>query len=348
MDAIKLKLPWILSASRRRSGWSAQRRLKRWIWRGLNERGRNCCPAPRGWQCPTKTLYFVHGGPFANIAHGCNSILATQLALQTADYALTEAGFGADLGAEKFLDIVCPQAGFKPAAAVLVATIRALKYNGGAAPADLRREDLAALEKGSANLGRHIRNLQKFGLPVLAVLNHFAGDTTAERAWLAEYCAGLGVEMAVAEVHGRGGAGGEAAAKALLRLLEREESRYQPLYAAEAPLKEKIARIAGQIYGAAEVRYSAAAEKALAEYQAAGYGNLPVCIAKTQYSFSDDPKLLGAPDGFTMTVRAAELRAGAGFVVIYMGDILAMPGLPRHPAAEHIALTPEGQITGLS
>lgn len=295
-----------------------------------------------------QTPCFVHGGPFANIAHGCNSVLATELALQVADYALTEAGFGADLGAEKFLDIVCPQAGFEPAAAVLVATIRALKYNGGAALADLQREDLAALEKGAANLGRHISNLRKFGLPALVVLNSFDGDTAAERAFLAEYCAKRGVEMAAANVYAQGGKGGEAAAQALLKLLERDDGHYKPLYAAETPLKDKIERIAAEIYGAAAVQYSAAAAKALAEYQAAGYGHLPVCIAKTPYSFSDDPKALGAPEGFTLTVRAAELRAGAGFVVIYMGDIMTMPGLPKTPAAEHISLSAEGEIEGLS
>lgn len=295
-----------------------------------------------------QTPAFVHGGPFANIAHGCNSILATELALKTADYAVTEAGFGADLGAEKFFDIVCPTAGFKPAAAVLVATVRALKYNGGAAKADLGREDLAALAKGSANLRRHIGNLQKFGVPVLVAVNSFATDTAAEMKLLQAICADLGVQAVPCRVFAEGGKGGEALARAVVKTLAKGESRFKPLYAAALPLKEKIATVAREIYGAAAVEYSAAAEKALADYTAQGYGSLPVCIAKTQYSFSDNPKQLGAPQGFTLQVKRAELRAGAGFIVVYAGDILTMPGLPKQPLAEQICLNAAGKIESLS
>lgn len=289
----------------------------------------------------------IHGGPFANIAHGCNSVRATKTALKLADVVVTEAGFGADLGAEKFLDIKCRKAGLKPDAVVLVATVRALKYNGGVAKADLGTENLAALKKGIVNLEKHIENLQKFGVPVVVTLNSFITDTAAEHEFIRDFCEACGCEFALSEVWQSGGAGGEALAVKVLETLEHKESHYHPLYPDEMSLKDKIHTVASEIYGADGVTYSAAANKALARIEAMGFGDFPVCMAKTQYSLSDDQTKLGRPTNFTVTVRDVYVSAGAGFVVVLTGAIMTMPGLPKKPAADDIDVDENGKITGL-
>ena len=288
----------------------------------------------------------IHGGPFANIAHGCNSAIATKLSLKLADYVVTEAGFGADLGAEKFLDIKCRYAGLNPAAVVLVATVRALKSHGGVAKADLNKPNAAAVRAGAANLTRHIENLQGFGLPVCVAINAFPTDTAEEMAVIHEICAKVGVPCALSEVFAKGGEGGKALAETVLSVMD-DTARVQYTYPLEASLTEKIEAVAKKIYRADGVNYTAAAKKTLEELTALGYGNLPVCIAKTQYSFSDDAKLIGAPKGFAMNVREVRLSAGAGFVVVICGSIMTMPGLPKHPAAMDIDVDGEGKITGL-
>ena len=288
----------------------------------------------------------IHGGPFANIAHGCNSAIATKLSLKLADYVVTEAGFGADLGAEKFLDIKCRYAGLNPAAVVLVATVRALKSHGGVAKADLNKPNAAAVRAGAANLTRHIENLQGFGLPVCVAINAFPTDTAEEMAVIHEICAKVGVPCALSEVFAKGGEGGKALAETVLSIMD-DTARVQYTYPLEASLTEKIEAVAKKIYRADGVNYTAAAKKTLDELTALGYGKLPVCIAKTQYSFSDDAKLICAPEGFTMNVREVRLSAGAGFVVVICGNIMTMPGLPKHPAAMDIDVDGEGKITGL-
>lgn len=288
----------------------------------------------------------IHGGPFANIAHGCNSVMATRLSLSLADYVVTEAGFGADLGAEKFLDIKCRKADLAPEAVVLVTTVRALKHHGGCPKEELSVPSLSYLEKGSANLVRHIENLQNvYGLPVCVAINAFPTDSSEEHEFLTELCKKLNVPCALSEVFAKGSEGGKALAQAVLDVMEQKP--LQCAYPLEAPLCEKIEAVCTKVYRAGKVNYSPAAKKALAEIEAMGYGNLPVCIAKTQYSFSDNAKLLAAPEGFEMTVRDVRLSAGAGFVVVIMGAIMTMPGLPKKPAAENIDVDKEGRITGL-
>ena len=288
----------------------------------------------------------VHGGPFANIAHGCNSVMATKLSLSLADYVITEAGFGADLGAEKFLDIKCRYAGIAPSACVLVATLRALKSHGGVAKADLNTPNLEAVKKGAANLVRHIDNMKNgFGLPVVVAINAFPTDTAEEQAYVEQVCAEQGVPCVLSEVFAKGGEGGKALAEKVLDIMEDRPIQYT--YPLEMPLKDKINAIATKIYRADGVNYSAAASKTLAELTELGYGDLPVCIAKTQYSFSDNAKLTGAPTGFTMEVREVRLAAGAGFVVVICGSIMTMPGLPKKPAAMGIDVDADGKITGL-
>ena len=294
------------------------------------------------------TPCFIHGGPFANIAHGCNSILATKLALKTGDYAITEAGFGADLGAEKFLDIVCPTAGLKPDAVVIVATIRALKYNAGVKRDELKVENLAALEQGSVNLKRHLSNIQKFGVPAIVALNVFETDTEAELACLSKICEQIGVKLVPARVFADGGKGGEALASELVEMIEKQPAHYAPLYdALSTTVQEKLKILTTEIYGAENVAYSSKAQKALQSINELGYGHLPVCVAKTQYSFSDNPQLLGAPQGFTMEVSDIRLSAGAGFIVILMGSVMTMPGLPKVPAANAMHLDANGTTHGL-
>ncbi len=293
------------------------------------------------------TPALVHGGPFANIAHGCNSVRATKMALKLADYVVTEAGFGADLGAEKFLDIKCRMAGLKPDAIVLVATVRALKYNGGAAKADLGMENLDALKRGIANLEKHIENLQKYQVPVVVTLNKFMTDTEAELFFVREFCEERGCEFALSEVWEKGGEGGISLAEKVLKTIETKESRYAPIYGCDLSVKEKIETVCKEIYGAGAVTYSAAAEKQIARIEAIGYGNTPVCMAKNQYSLSDDPKLLGRPEGFTVNIREVYVSAGAGFVVAVTGTIMTMPGLPKAPAALRIDVDNQGKITGL-
>ena len=291
----------------------------------------------------TPTL--VHGGPFANIAHGCNSIIATRTALKIADYTVTEAGFGADLGAEKFLDIKCRAAGFHPNAIVLVATARALKYNGGVPKAETGKENLEALQAGIANLGAHIDNLKGFGIPLVVVINHFYADTEAELELIRSYCAEKGVKAIVSKAFAEGGAGSLALAEEVVRLCE-QPADFKFTYPAEASITEKIEAVATKIYHAQGVDILPAAKKAIADIEALGYGNLPICVAKTQYSLSDDPKKLGAPSGYRLTVREVRVSAGAGFVVVLTGEVMTMPGLPLHPAAEKIDLV-EGKIVGL-
>ena len=292
------------------------------------------------------TPALMHGGPFANIAHGCNSVLATKLSLSLADYTITEAGFGADLGAEKFLDIKCRYAGIAPSACVLVATVRALKSHGGVAKADLSQPNLEAVKAGASNLIRHIDNLKNgFGLPVVVAINAFPTDTAEEQAYVEQVCAEQGVPCVLSEVFAKGGEGGKALAEKVLEVLEDRPIQYT--YPLEMPLKDKINAIATKIYRADGVNYSAAASKTLAELTEMGYGNLPVCIAKTQYSFSDNAKLIGAPTGFTMEVREVRLAAGAGFVVVICGNIMTMPGLPKKPAAVGLDVDANGKITGL-
>ena len=293
------------------------------------------------------TPAIVHGGPFANIAHGCNSVRATKTALKLADYVITEAGFGADLGAEKFFDIKCRKAGLAPDAVVLVATIRALKYNGGVAKADLNTENLDALAKGIVNLEKHIENLQKYGVPVVVTLNSFVSDTKAETDFVENFCRERGCEFALSEVWEKGGEGGVALAEKVLETLENKESNFKVLYDDALSLKEKIETVAREIYGADGVTYTAAAEKELKRITDLGMGNLPVCMAKTQYSLSDDATKLGRPSGFTINVREVYVSAGAGFVVAINGSIMTMPGLPKKPAAFEIDVNEDGVITGL-
>ena len=294
------------------------------------------------------TPAIVHGGPFANIAHGCNSVRATKMALKLGDIAITEAGFGADLGAEKFFDIKCRSSELAPDAVVIVATVRALKYNGGVPKNALAEENLEALEKGIVNLEKHIENIQKYNVPVIVTLNSFVTDTDAENAFIQKFCEERGCEFALSKVWERGGEGGIELAEKVLQTLETKESHFAPLYSDELTLKEKIETISKEIYGAKGIEYAPAAEKQLAKIEQMGFGNFPVCIAKTQYSLSDNPKLLGRPENFTINVREAYVDAGAGFVVILTGKILTMPGLPTHPAAENINYDEEsGKITGL-
>ncbi|HET8996709.1 MAG TPA: formate--tetrahydrofolate ligase, partial [Acetobacteraceae bacterium] len=290
---------------------------------------------------------FVHGGPFANIAHGCNSVMATRLGLKLSDVVVTEAGFGADLGAEKFLDIKCRSAGLKPSCAVVVATVRALKMHGGVARANLGKEDVAAVQRGVANLARHVENLGKFGLPVVVGVNHFTSDTEAEFAVIREAMANLGVEAILCTHWADGGAGAEALARAVQQKIVLDEARYAPLYPLEMPFAEKIRTIAQQLYHASDIAMSDAVAKRLKGFEEAGFGHLPVCIAKTQYSFTSDPTVMGAPEGHVLPVREVRLSAGAGFVVAICGDIMTMPGLPRVPSAEAIHLREDGEIEGL-
>ena len=293
------------------------------------------------------TPAIVHGGPFANIAHGCNSVRATKTALKLADYVITEAGFGADLGAEKFFDIKCRKANLKPDAVVLVATIRALKYNGGVAKADLSNENLEALKKGIVNLEKHIENLQKYDVPVVVTLNSFITDTKAETEFVEKFCKDRGCEFALSEVWEKGGEGGIALAEKVLETLETKESKFHVLYEDGLSLKEKIETVAKEIYGADGVTYSPAAERELSRIESLGMGEFPVCMAKTQYSLSDDASKLGRPSGFTINVREVYVSAGAGFVVAINGAIMTMPGLPKQPAAYSIDVNEEGVITGL-
>lgn len=293
------------------------------------------------------TPAIIHGGPFANIAHGCNSVRATKAAMKMADYVITEAGFGADLGAEKFLDIKCRIAGLKPDAIVLVATIRALKYNGGVAKADLADENMDALAKGIVNLEKHIENLQKYNVPVVVTLNSFVTDTKAETEFVRKFCEERNCEFALSEVWEKGGKGGIDLAKAVLNTLENKEAHFSPIYADELSLKEKIETVAKEIYGAEGVNYSDSANKQIAKLEGLGFGNLPVCIAKTQYSLSDNPSLLGRPKDFRVDIRDVYVSAGAGFVVVLTGAIMTMPGLPKKPAALAIDVEDSGRITGL-
>lgn len=293
------------------------------------------------------TPALVHGGPFANIAHGCNSVRATKTALKIADYVITEAGFGADLGAEKFFDIKCRMADLKPDAVVLVATIRALKYNGGVAKADLNQENLEALAKGIVNLKKHVENLQKYGVPVVVTLNAFVSDTQAETDFVQKFCEDKGCEFALSKVWEKGGEGGIDLAQKVLKTLEEKPSAFKVLYPDTLSLKEKISTIAKEIYGARGIELTPAAAKQLAKLEELGFGHLPVCMAKTQYSLSDNPDLLGCPQDFTVLVREAYVSAGAGFVVVLTGAVMTMPGLPKKPAALSIDVDSNGVITGL-
>ena len=293
------------------------------------------------------TPAIVHGGPFANIAHGCNSVRATKMALKLGDIAVTEAGFGADLGAEKFFDIKCRMAGLKPDAVVLVATVRALKYNGGVAKADLAEENLDALAKGIVNLEKHIENIQKYGVPVVVTLNSFVSDTDAENAFIEKFCHDHNCEFALSEVWEKGGEGGIALAEKVLETLETKESRFHPLYSEELSLKDKIRTIAQEIYGARDVVYEPAASKQIAKIEEMGFSDFPVCMAKNQYSLSDDAKKLGRPENFDIHIREVYVSAGAGFVVALTGAVMTMPGLPKVPAANGIDVTDDGKITGL-
>lgn len=293
------------------------------------------------------TPALVHGGPFANIAHGCNSVRATKTALKMCDITITEAGFGADLGAEKFLDIKCRKAGLKPDAVVLVATVRALKYNGGVPKADLGAENLDALKKGIVNLEKHIENIQKYGVPVVVTLNSFVTDTEAENEFIRRFCEEKGCEFALSEVWGKGGEGGIALAEKVLETLENKESHFHPLYEDSLSLKEKIETVSREIYGAKGVIYEPAAEKQLAKIEALGFKDVPVCMAKNQYSLSDDASKLGRPKDFDIHIREAYVSAGAGFVVALTGAIMTMPGLPKVPAANNIDVSDDGKITGL-
>ena len=293
------------------------------------------------------TPALVHGGPFANIAHGCNSVIATKTALKLADYVITEAGFGADLGAEKFLDIKCRAAGLRPSAVVVVATVRALKMHGGLAKEELKEEDLQALEKGLPNLLRHVSNIKNvYSLPVVVAVNRFPTDTDAEIALVIRKCRELGVNTVLSDVWAKGGEGGEELAREVVRLCG-EQHDFRFCYDEKAPIKEKIESIVTRIYGGKDVAYTPEAEAEIARLSELGFGRLPVCMAKTQYSFSDDAKKLGAPEGFTVTVRTVKVSAGAGFVVVLTGNILTMPGLPKVPAAENIDVTEDGRIVGL-
>ena len=293
------------------------------------------------------SLALVHGGPFANIAHGCNSVRATKIAMGMADIALTEAGFGADLGAEKFFDIKCRKAGIAPDCVVLVATVRALKYNGGVAKDELSKENLEALKKGIVNLEKHIENIKLFGVPVVVTLNHFVTDSEAEVNFIKEFCESRNCEFAISKVWEEGGKGGVELAKKILYTLENKESHFTPLYPDDMSIEDKLYTIATKIYGAKNVTYSPAAKKAIEKAKALGYGNLPVCVAKNQYSLSDDPKKLGRPENFDINVREAYVNAGAGFVVAITGSIMTMPGLPKVPAAEAVDVDENGNIVGL-
>ncbi len=293
------------------------------------------------------TPALMHGGPFANIAHGCNSVTATKLGLKLADYCITEAGFGADLGAEKFLDIKCRYAGLKPSCVVIVATIRALKYNGGVAKSDLKYENTEALKKGIVNLQTHIENMKKYGVPVVVAINRFNTDTDDEIKIIEDFCEEHDVLVSLTEVFANGGDGGVDLAKKVVKTIEEKPSQFKPLYDAKLPIKEKLEIIAREIYRADGVNYTKAAEKAIAEIEALGKDKLPVCVAKTQYSLSDDPTKLGKPENFTITVRDVRLSAGAGFIVALTGDIMTMPGLPKQPAAYNIDVDTDGNIKGL-
>lgn len=301
---------------------------------------------PNMIQTLENTPALVHGGPFANIAHGCNSIRATKTALKLADYTITEAGFGADLGAEKFLDIKCRMAGLKPDAIVLVATVRALKYNGGVPKDELNKENLEALKKGIVNLEKHIENVAKYDVPCVVTLNQFVFDTQAELNFVKEFCKSRGCEFALAKVWEKGGEGGEELAKKVVHTIETKQSNYHPLYPLEMSLKEKIETVAKEIYGADGVTFDKGAEASLARLEALGFGEMPVCMAKNQYSLSDDPTKLGRPTGFTVNIREVYVSAGAGFVVAITGTVMTMPGLPKKPAAEGIDVV-DGKITGL-
>jgi formate--tetrahydrofolate ligase len=290
---------------------------------------------------------FVHAGPFGNIAHGCNSVIATRSALALADIVVTEAGFGSDLGAEKFFDIKCRAAGLKPEAAVLVATIRALKMNGGAQKSKLSTEDLGALERGLPNLEHHIMNVKQFGLPVVVAVNRFTSDSDAELKMVVDAAKKAGVRVAMNEVWARGGAGGEELANEVLEILAQGKAQFAPLYDAALPIREKISIVASRVYGASGVDYAPKAERNIDYLQSIGLGNTPICMAKTQYSLSDDATLLGRPSGFRITVNEVYPAAGAGFVVAQCGDIMTMPGLPKEPAAERMAVKPDGSIVGL-
>ena len=304
--------------------------------------------APNLVQTLEGTPAFVHGGPFANIAHGCNSVLATRMAMATADYAVTEAGFGADLGAEKFLDIKCRAAGLTPDAVVLVATVRALKMHGGLAKTALAEENLDALERGLPNLLRHLSNIKNvYGLPAVVAVNRFPTDTDREIDCIIEKCRALGVNVVLSTVWADGGRGGEALAREVVRLCEEEHGDFRYCYSDDLGIADKVRAVVRKVYGGSDVQFLPAAEKQIARLTELGYGNLPVCIAKTQYSFSDDPTKLGAPEGFTVTVKQVKVSAGAGFVVVLTGDIMTMPGLPRVPAAEKIDVTDDGRIIGL-
>ena len=302
---------------------------------------------PNVVQTLENTLAIIHGGPFANIAHGCNSVKATKTAMKIADYVVTEAGFGADLGAEKFFDIKCRKAGIKPDAVVLVATVRAMKYNGGVAKADLSNENLDALAKGFVNLEKHIENIQKYGVPVVVTLNHFVADTDAEVAYVKERCEAMGATFAVAKVWADGGEGGKALAEKVLETLETKESNFKFLYEDELNIVEKVNKVCKEIYGAGNVNFSAASKKTLDQIDKLGFNHFPVCIAKTQYSLSDDPKVLGRPEGFEVTVKEIRISAGAGFIVVLLGDVMTMPGLPKKPAALNIDIDEDGNIVGL-
>ena len=289
----------------------------------------------------------IHGGPFANIAHGCNSVMATQTGMKLADYTITEAGFGADLGAEKFFDIKCRYAGLKPDATVIVATVRALKMHGGVPKTDLKTPNVEAVKKGLVNLEKHIENVKKFGVPCVVAINIFAQDTAEELEAVREHCAKHGVNVALSDVFAKGGEGGIDLAREVIALADSGESKFAPIYPLDMSLKGKIETIAKEIYGADGVNYTKEADKALKEFEELGYGNLPICMAKTQYSFSDDPALLGRPSGFKITIRNCRIAAGAGFIVVLTGDVMTMPGLPKVPAAEKIDVTDDGVISGL-
>ena len=293
------------------------------------------------------TPVIMHGGHFANIAHGCNSVRATSLALKLADYCVTEAGFGSDLGAEKFFDIKCRASNLKPDAVIIVATVRALKYNGGAKLDNLKSEDIPALKAGIANLGAHIENMQKYGLPVIVAINKFATDTANEIDFIKSYCREKNVEFALSDVFANGGAGGLELAEVLCKTLEEKTSNFKPIYSLEAPIKEKVKILAGEIYHAGNVNFTDTASKSIKEIESLGKSQLPICIAKTQYSFSDNKDLLGNPRDFTLTVRDVKISNGAGFIVVFTGDIMTMPGLPKAPAANHVDIDENGVISGL-
>ena len=294
------------------------------------------------------TPCLMHGGPFANIAHGCNSIRATKAGLKLADYCITEAGFGSDLGAEKFMDIKCRAAGLSPSCVVLVATAKALKYNSGDVTKDaLKSENVDALKKGIVNLGKHIENMKKYGVPVVVAINRFDTDTDAELDYIREYCANLGVKCSMCEVFAKGGDGGIELAKAVVETIESEPADFAPIYNASLPIKEKIEIIAREIYGADGVNYTAAANSQIANLTKLGYDKIPVCMAKTQYSLSDDPHLLGRPQGFTITIREVTVSSGAGFLVVLTGAVMTMPGLPKVPAANNMSIDKDGTIVGL-